>query len=67
MRVISMPEIQAATAPGSIAPLPFTAGRVELEHRHFDRHGPGADGVRRGVDSPEGWTYCLELFAKVAA
>lgn len=36
--------------------------RVELEHRGFERHGAGADGVRGGVDS--GWSYCLELFTK---
>ena len=41
--------------------------RVELEHRGFDRHGAGADGVRGGVDAPTGWTYVLELFAKYAA
>lgn len=41
--------------------------RVELEHRGFDRHGAGADGVRGGVDAPTGWTYVLELFSKYAA
>ncbi len=41
-----------------------TVTRVELEHRGFDRHGAGADGVRAGIDAPTGWTYVLELFAK---
>ena len=41
--------------------------RVELEHRGFDRHGAGADGVRGGVDAPTGWTYVLVLFANYAA
>jgi uncharacterized protein YndB with AHSA1/START domain len=41
--------------------------RLELEHRGFDRHGSGADGVRGGVDAPTGWTYVLDLFAKYAA
>jgi uncharacterized protein YndB with AHSA1/START domain len=41
--------------------------RVELEHRHFDKHGPGADGVHGGVASPQGWTYCLELFAEAVS
>jgi hypothetical protein len=45
-----------------------TQTRVELEHRGFDRHGAGGDGVHGSVDAPEGWTYCLALFAqKVAA
>lgn len=41
--------------------------RVELEHRGFARHGDGAEGNWQGVSSPEGWTYCLELFAEKAA
>ena len=44
-----------------------THTRVELEHRGFDRHGAGADAVRDGVDNPQGWDYCLELFAKKVA
>lgn len=43
-----------------------TQTRVELEHRGFERHGAGADAVHGSVDSPNGWTYCLELFAKQA-
>jgi len=43
-----------------------TQTRVELEHRGFERHGAGADAVRGSVDSPDGWSYCLELFAKQA-
>jgi uncharacterized protein YndB with AHSA1/START domain len=41
--------------------------RVELEHRGFDRHGAGGEGVRAGIGAPTGWTYVLELFAKAAA
>jgi uncharacterized protein YndB with AHSA1/START domain len=37
--------------------------RVELEHRHLDRHGDGWEGVRDGVDSPGGWPLYLERFA----
>jgi hypothetical protein len=44
-----------------------TQTRVELEHRGFDRHGAGADGVRVSIDAPTGWTYILELFAKHVA
>jgi uncharacterized protein YndB with AHSA1/START domain len=35
--------------------------RVELEHRNLDRHGPGWEGVRAGVD--EGWPLYLERYA----
>jgi uncharacterized protein YndB with AHSA1/START domain len=44
-----------------------TRTTVELEHRGFERHGGGADGVHGVVDSPQGWSDCLELFAKHAA
>jgi uncharacterized protein YndB with AHSA1/START domain len=44
-----------------------THTRVELEHRGFDRHGDGAGTVQGIVDSPQGWSYCLELFEKQAA
>jgi hypothetical protein len=41
--------------------------RVELEHRGFERHGDEAPAVHGGVDDPQGWTYCLELYAKAVA
>jgi len=37
--------------------------RVDLEHRHFERMGPGGDAMRVGVDSAGGWGGLLELFA----
>jgi uncharacterized protein YndB with AHSA1/START domain len=41
--------------------------RIDLEHRGFERHGAGADGVRAGIDAPTGWTYVLDLFAQHVA
>jgi len=43
-----------------------THTRVELEHRHFERHGETAEALLGVVDSPNGWAYCLDLFAKQA-
>lgn len=40
--------------------------RVDLEHRHFERHGASAGAVQSGVDSPNGWASLLQLFANVA-
>ena len=39
--------------------------RVDLEHRHFHRHGVGAavEAMRNAVDSPDGWNGLLRLFA----
>jgi uncharacterized protein YndB with AHSA1/START domain len=34
--------------------------RVILEHRHLDRHGEGWEGMRQGVESPDGWKLGLE-------
>ena len=44
-----------------------TRTRVELEHRGFERHGAGASAVQGAVSGPQGWDYCLDLFAKQAA
>src|SRR5918992_724808 len=41
--------------------------RVELEHRHIDRHGDGWEGTRESVGGPGGWPDCLEAFARQAA
>ena len=37
--------------------------RVELEHRHLDRHGPGWEAVLDGVDGDEGWPLYLARYA----
>ena len=37
--------------------------RVELEHRHLDRHGDGWEGMREGVRADQGWPLYLERFA----
>ena len=36
--------------------------RVELEHRHLDRHGDGWEGLRDGVAAPDGWPLYLRRF-----
>ncbi|HEX5121200.1 MAG TPA: SRPBCC family protein [Pseudonocardiaceae bacterium] len=37
--------------------------RVELEHRHLDRHGPGWQSVGEGVDGDQGWPLYLTRYA----
>ena len=37
--------------------------RVELAHRHFSRHGEGAESYAAAMDSPQGWPLLLERFA----
>ncbi|HUI69296.1 MAG TPA: SRPBCC family protein [Spirochaetia bacterium] len=37
--------------------------RVELEHRHLDRHGEGWQGERDGIRDKDGWPIYLKRFA----
>jgi uncharacterized protein YndB with AHSA1/START domain len=37
--------------------------RVELEHRHLDRHGPGWESLRDGVADEQGWPLYLDRYA----
>ncbi len=41
-----------------------TRTRVELEHRHLDRHGDGWEGMRDAVGSSQGWSVGLGRFAQ---
>ena len=37
--------------------------RVELEHRHIDRHGPGWQSVADGIGGDAGWPLYLASYA----
>jgi uncharacterized protein YndB with AHSA1/START domain len=37
--------------------------RVDLEHRHLERHGEGWEAMRNAVGSPDGWAGGLRVFA----
>lgn len=41
--------------------------RVEVEHRHLERHGEGGHGMRAAVDSPDGWPGVLASYAVIVA
>jgi len=41
--------------------------RVELEHRHIDRHGTGWESVRDGVDDDAGWPLYLARYAAMVS
>lgn len=40
---------------------------VSLEHRLFDRYGEEGEKIRAAVDSPDGWSGLLKMFAAAAA
>ena len=41
--------------------------RVEVEHRGFARHGAGAELLRGGMASSDGWPYILRQYAEAAS
>ena len=57
---------QASEVEVTFTPLAGGGTRVDLEHRHFERHGAGAEAMRKGVDSEGGWGALLQMFAGVA-
>ena len=68
------PQWQLETDPGrsSEVEIRFVAEsadrtRVELEHRHLDRHGDGWEGLRSGVEADQGWPLYLARYADVVA
>jgi uncharacterized protein YndB with AHSA1/START domain len=40
--------------------------RVELEHRHFERHGETGAAIRNAVSQPGGWAGIIDMFKKAA-
>jgi uncharacterized protein YndB with AHSA1/START domain len=41
--------------------------RLELEHRHLDRHGPGWEALGGAIDSDGGWPLYLNRYADLVA
>jgi uncharacterized protein YndB with AHSA1/START domain len=41
--------------------------RLELEHRHLDRHGSGWESIHDGVDGDAGWPLYLARYADLVA
>jgi uncharacterized protein YndB with AHSA1/START domain len=47
-------------------PLGDGSTRVDLEHRHLERHGADASAIRTTIDSTGGWGSLLDLYAAAA-
>ena len=68
------PQWQIETDPAKVSEweVRFTAEsenrtRVEIEHRHLERHGDGWEGVRAGITGEGGWPLYLQRFADLIA
>lgn len=63
-------QLESDPAKASEVEVRFTAEsgdrtRVELEHRHLDRHGPGWEPVADGVDGEAGWPLYLDRYERL--
>jgi len=63
-------QLEADQSKASEVEVRFTAEsdertRVDLEHRHLDRHGPGWENVVDGVDGDAGWPLYLDRYARL--
>lgn len=61
-------EVETDEAKTSEVEVTFTAlspdrTRVDIDHRHLDRHGDGWIGLREGVSTDEGWPLYLLRYA----
>ena len=43
-------------------PQPDGTTRIDLEHRHFERHGEGAAAMRAFMEAPTAWAGLLEIY-----
>jgi uncharacterized protein YndB with AHSA1/START domain len=50
----------------TFTPLGDNRTRVDLEHRHLNRHGDGWENLRSGVSGSGGWPLYLQRFAALA-
>jgi uncharacterized protein YndB with AHSA1/START domain len=50
----------------TFTPISDTATRVDLHHRHLERHGDGWQDMAQAVGSPSGWLIHLERLAATA-
>ena len=61
-QIVSDPSLASEVEVRFIAESPKRT-RLELEHRHLDRHGPEWQAVRDGVDNDAGWSLYLTRYA----
>ena len=50
----------------TFTPVAGGATRVDLEHRNLERFGDKIEDVRSKIDSPNGWSTILKIYAEVA-
>lgn len=50
----------------TFTPVTAKQTRVQIEHRHLDRHGEGWESMATSVGAADGWAHDLKLFAAAA-
>ncbi len=70
-QITPMWKFEPDLAKSSEVEVTFTAQRdgstkVDLEHRHFERHGEGWEQMKMQIGSPGGWGGIMEMFAAKA-
>jgi hypothetical protein len=58
------PTSQASEVEVRFLPEGASSTRVEIEHRAFEQHAAGAETLREGMDSPQGWPLILAEFRR---
>ena len=50
----------------TFTPVEGGATRVDLEHRNLERFGDKVEAVRNSIDSENGWSAILKMYAETA-
>jgi uncharacterized protein YndB with AHSA1/START domain/uncharacterized damage-inducible protein DinB len=65
-QVIDLDPAKSSEVEVRFTPEPDGMTRVDLEHRHLERHGADFEKLRAGVAGPGGWSGLLQMFGRAA-
>jgi uncharacterized protein YndB with AHSA1/START domain len=65
-QVIDVDPAKSSEVEIRFTPEPDGMTRVDLEHRHLERHGADFEKLRAGVAGPGGWSGLLQMFGRAA-
>ncbi len=65
-QVTDLDPVKSSEVEIRFTPEPHGATRVDLDHRHLDRHGVDFEKLRASVGGPGGWGGLLQTFGRTA-